>query len=375
MRAPMHSGFPTIDDALGGLITGDNVVWFGDDVDLYRTLAGGFVAAARTADQRVLHVDLGSGEWFDGADTTRLDARPSGALGRGPALADELERRAADESFDCLVVDHLDRALRRWGADGVLAFFSRVCPSMLQAGITAYWSVGSAVGKPVVEGIRQITQCLLDVRDHRLQVLKAEGRSDSLLGISYQLGVSDDGVVAVTASTAGGRLARGLAAVRREFGLTQAELAEAAGVTASAISQAESGARGLALDTVVNLADRLGISVDRLVNGGAGRTYHLARHDRSRRVAGDSVVALAADATLGMRTYLVDLGPHETLEPPVVHRGVQTVAAIRGLVQVDVGGDRPVLRRGDALVVERAAIARWRNLRAEPASVFWVLRD
>ena len=31
--------------------------------------------------------------------------------------------------------------------------------------------------------------------------------------------------------------------------------------------------------------------------------------------------------------------------------------------------------RGDALVVERGAIGSWRNLRAEPASVFWVLRD
>ena len=374
MRAPMHSGFPTVDEALGGLITGDNVVWLCDEVALYRTLATGFVRQAAAASQRVLHVDLGSGGWFADA-AERIDARAAGGLGRAPALADELERRAQDGGYDCLVVDHLDRAARRWGGDGVLAFFSRVCPSMLQAGVTAYWSLGPGLGRPVLDGVRQITQCLLDVRDHRLQVMKAEGRSDALLGISYQLTVDDDGEVTVTASTAGGRLARGLAAVRREFGLTQAELADAAGVTPSAISQAESGARGLALDTVVRLADHLGIAVDRLVNGGTDRTYHLARHDRSRRLSGDAVVALAADATLGLRTYLVDLGPLETVEPPVVHRGVQTVAAIRGLVQVDVGGDRPVLRRGDALTVERSTIGSWRNLRSEPASVFWVLRD
>jgi transcriptional regulator with XRE-family HTH domain len=204
--------------------------------------------------------------------------------------------------------------------------------------------------------------------------MKAEGRSDALLGISYHLQVAD-GVATATASTAGGRLARGLTAVRRELGLTQAELADAAGVTASAISQAESGTRGLSLDTVITIADRLNISVDRLVNAGPVRDYHLARHDRSRRIANDRVVALASDTTVGMRTYLVDLAAHELVEPPVTHRGVQTVAAIRGLVQVDVGADRPVLRRGDVLVVEHTSIRTWRNLRAEPASVFWVLRD
>lgn len=373
VRAPVGSGFPTLDEALGGLITGDNVVWSCEDDGTYRSLADGFVGAARADGRRIVHVDLGSGAWFP-ADVERIDGRASSRLGRPQPLADELDRVARDASVDCLVVDHLDRVARRWGPERTLAFFSHVCPNMLDAGITAYWAVGKGTGRAVLDGVRQITQCLLSVRDGRLQVLKAEGRNEALLGIAYHVTRTGDGVE-IVAPAAGGRLARGLVAVRRELGLTQAELATIAGVTPSAISQAESGARGLALDTVVSIADRLGISLDRLVNAGSDRSYHLARHDRSRRIASDRIAALAADTTVGMRTYLVDLGPHEAVEPPFEHQGVQTVAAMRGLVQVDLGTDRPVLRRGDALVFERVQVRAWRNLRAEPASVFWVLRD
>jgi transcriptional regulator with XRE-family HTH domain len=373
VRAPVGSGFPTLDAALGGLITGDNVVWSCDDDGTYRPFAEGFVAAASAEGRRIVHVDLGGGPWFP-ADVERIDARASSRLGRPQPLADELDRIARDATVDCLVVDHLDRVARRWGPERTLAFFSHVCPNMLDAGVTAYWAVGRSAGRAVLDGVRQITQCLLSVRDGRLQVLKAEGRGEALLGIAYHLTRTGDGVE-IAAPAAGGRLARGLAAVRRELGLTQAELATIAGVTPSAISQAESGTRGLALDTVVSIADRLGISVDRLVNAGGDRGYHLARHDRARRVGGDRIVALAPDATVGMRVYLVDLGAHETVEPPFEHPGVHTVVAMRGLVQVDLGGDRPVLRRGDSLVFDRVQVRAWRNLRAEPASVLWVLRD
>src|SRR5690606_1823099 len=127
---------------------------------------------------------------------------------------------------------------------GVAAFFARVCPSMLDAGVTAYWNIDPAIGRGFVDNVRKITQCLLDVRGGRLRVLKAEGRLDALQDISYRLQVTDGGIE-LDSPPAGGRLARGLAAVRAQHGLSQHELAVIAGVTPSAISQAESGTRGL----------------------------------------------------------------------------------------------------------------------------------
>lgn len=365
------TGFASIDEALGGLITGDNVVWQCYAPDLYASLAAGFVTSAGAGSCLAVsfgepRLPVAAGEW--------LDAGPRSPLARPVALADELERRVARDAPACLVIDRLDRVVKRWGPDAAGAFFARICPAMLLAGVTAYWGVGDALGRPFIDRVRQITQCLLDVRGGRLLVVKAEGRPDALQGISYQLHLEGD-AVSVTSTAAGGRLARGLIALRRELGLSQIELARIAEVTPSAISQAESGRRGLSVDTLVAMADRLDVSVDRILGVASTRTYRLARHDRARRMNPAGIVALATDVTVGMRSYLIELAPGETVEPPFDHRGVAWVGVLRGLVQVDLGDDRPVMRPGDSLLIEHAGVRSWRNLRREPAEAYWLVRD
>ena len=91
--------------------------------------------------------------------------------------------------------------------------------------------------------------------------------------------------------------------------------------------------------------------------------------------AGNVVVALVPDASIGTRVHLVELGAGAAQAPVVAHQGVEVVAVARCLVQVDLGDDRPVLRAGDALVVESTVVRSWRNLRREPARFFRILRD
>lgn len=369
----MGSGFSTVDAALGGLITGDNVVWICDDDDTYEVLCLGFKRGADAQGQRILYVSFGGLLDVAASNVETLDASATGTFSRPALLADELDRRVGATSPVCLMVDDLTRPMRRWGVDATVDFFSRVCPSMLQAGVTAYWSIGSSLGRPALESIRQITQCFVDVRGGRLRVIKAEGRAASQQAVSYRLAI-DDGEVVATIAPAGGRLARGLVALRQELGLTQQDLATVAGVTASAISQAESGTRGLSVDTLVRVSDHLAVPIDRLVNAAPALNYHLARHDRSRRV-GDDVIALVPDASIGARVYLVELGSLATQTPSIEHHGIEVIAAVRGLVQIDLGDDRPVLRPGDVLVLETAAVRSWRNLRRETAQFFRILRD
>lgn len=368
------TGFDGVDEALGGLITGDNVAWICDDPGLYRTLARGLSEHAPSTGRAGLVVDFEANGRFDLPGATRIDASPRSSCAGATALIDELERHVRAEPPPWLVVGDLGPAVRRWGPDTLFAFFERVCPAMLDAGVTAYWSIDASNGRGFVEHVRQITQCLLDVRQGRLRVVKAEGRPDDLQHISYRLEVDGDQVT-VLPGPAGGRLARGLLAVRDELGLSQHDLAVAAGITPSAISQAESGARGLSLDTVMTLTDRLGISMDRLLSTGSPRTYLLSRHDRARRSPNSAITALASDATVGMRVFLIDLAGGERSPTPVDHRGVSVIAPVRGLVQVELDDDRPVLRPGDVLVVETGSVRGWRNLRGSDARCYWILRD
>lgn len=374
---PTGTGFTSVDDALGGLITGDNVVWQCDDPVVYDALRFGFAAAAARDGQRVLHLSFsarpGPGPGTVSPTIERLDAGPGSAYSRPRVLTDELDRRFRDDRPDCVIVDDLAGPIRRWGSAVALDFFSRTCPAMLQAGVTAYWCVGSDFGRSSLDAVRQITQCYIEVRDERLRVIKAEGRAASQQGVSYRLHI-EGGDVAVTAAPTGGRLARGLASLRADFRLTQHDLATIGGVTASAISQAESGARGLSVDTLLRISDELDVPLDRLVNASPRPRYHLARHDRSRRVD-DDTVALVPDTSIGARVFLIELAPGASASPDHPHHGVEVIAMMAGLVQIDLGDDRPVLRAGDTIVVAESVVNSWRNLRREPARFFRILRD
>lgn len=367
------TGVAALDELLGGLIAGDNVVWVSERDETYAAIETAFVAAA-PAPTLVVAVSRTELRRAWPGTVEVIDASPGGRLARPGPLADELEHRFHDGRRWTILIDGLALLARRWGRDAALAFFVRSCPSMLQAGAITYWRIPRTLGAPFIDRVRQVTQCLLDVRDGRLRVVKAEGRPATVLDSVHHIAPEGGGPLTLSPNVAGGRLARGLAAARRDLGLTQAQLAAAAGVTPSAVSQAESGARGLSLDTLLTLSDRLGVSLDRLVSGTVSPGYQLARHDR--RVRTDSrVTPLADDPALGLRAYFVTLDANERGVPPFAHKGTELVAIASGLVQVDVGEDTPVLRAGDSLLATTAPLSGWRNLRADPASFYWIVRD
>jgi transcriptional regulator with XRE-family HTH domain len=144
-------------------------------------------------------------------------------------------------------------------------------------------------------------------------------------------------------------------------------------VSASAISQAESGRRGLSIDTLLLLADNLGITMDELLSVTQPGGYVLARRERVGRHA--AVTPLLDDPKAGLRAYLVRLAGGESGRPPNAHKGAELILVAAGLVQLELGSDTPVLRSGDAALATTVPLSSWRNLTAEPAALFWIVRD
>ena len=93
------------------------------------------------------------------------------------------------------------------------------------------------------------------------------------------------------------------------------------------------------------------LQVDRLIGTGTTRSHRLARHDRSRRIADGQIVALAPDSAVGARAYLIELDGGQRVEAPFAHRGVATVAPLRGLVQVELDDTLP-----DSVFIEDAVV-------------------
>ncbi len=369
------TGCDDLDEAIGGLIPGDNVVWVAEPSPWFHTVVNTFLQRGRNRHPTlVVAVDRHDldGPWPAGVEL--LDATSGSVWAGSQALADELDRRLAHVPGAHVVIDGFEALVRRWGSDRAMAFFARTCPSMLQYGTITTWRTSRQVGANLLERMRQITQCFFEVRGEHLHLLKAEGRPGGVAGAAYQIHTQADRVV-LTLLPTHGRLAQGLTALRRDLGLTKAQLAAVAGVTPSAISQAESTARGLSLDTLLTLSDRLGVSLDRVVGAKPDPGYRLARFDRHRPVVAEGVVALADDPELGVRAWFITLQPHQEMSVPVVHKGPELVAVARGLVQVHVGEDTPVLRAGDTLLATTASMSRWRNLRPDPAAFYWIVRD
>ena len=381
MAAPMgserlRSGVADLDELLGGLILGDNIVWVVDTSDVVRPLEDALLAEAVRRGQPCLYVTASTApdRLRDRLhpEVTVLDARARGPLGDPAVLEMAIMEGARGGPPGCVVVDSLDRLARRWGADRAVGFFSRVCPQLFDLGALAYWRAPrKELGSTFLERITRVTQCVLEIADGHLRVIKAEGRSALVQGRLLRLQVTD-GEIGLSDERALGRLARGLERLRQERNLTQSDLARVLEVSPSAISQAEGGRRGLSLDTVILLSERLGVSVDDLLFTAPESGYLLARRPRTSTPA---TCPLFDDPKAGLRAYLIRLAPGESSAPDILHKGPELVLVASGLVQVTIGSDTPVMRAGDAVLARRVAVSGWRNLTGDPAMLFWVLAD
>ena len=366
-----------VDDVLGGLIPGDNVVWASDDPALFDVVESGLLGEAVTRDLGCIYV---TGSRPPNQLTrklprgvTVLDARARGRFSDPAAVEHTLVAAASESTPLCVVFDGLDVFARRWGDAKTAAFFSRMCPRLFDLDAIAYWRAPRpAVSRGVMERVTGVTQCVVELMRGRLRVVKAEGRPAAVQGRIARAQVVNGDLV-VEAERAVGRLARGLERVREERQLSQTDLARLADVSPSAISQAEAGRRGLSLDTLLLLAERLGATIDDLLAPSPPAGYVLARRERTGRHA--PLTPLLDDPKTGLRAFLIRVAPGASGQPPHTHKGVELILVAAGLVQLEVGRDTPVLRGGDAALVTTVPLSSWRNLTADPAVLFWILRD
>lgn len=362
------SGLPSLDQLLDGLLVGDNVVWVGDRDHLHTAIEKAFLESSDVPRAVVVLGDQDAEGLPEGVDL--IDARP-GKPDADPGRLEQTIIAYGSKPGARIVFRDLDNLVRRLGTEPALGFFTRTCPRLFDLGAIAYWRASRDGSGRILGGLQQVTQCVLDHTGGRLRVLKAEGRP-GVAGRIYDIEVDGTGPVFHEVKTLS-RLAEGLRRLRTARGMTQAEIAGMAGVSQSAIAQTESGHRGLNLETLLNLGEALGVSLDEILDYQPKQGYVLARRDRIPARRG--VVSLLDDPTAGLRASLVTLGPGETGAPATVHKGAELVIVGSGVVQIELNEQTPVLRAGDALMVTHDAINGWRNLLPEPARLFWIVRD
>jgi transcriptional regulator with XRE-family HTH domain len=368
----VSSGLDALDVVLGGLYWGDNVVWQLDSAPIepfYRAIAG-LSAAFETR----MFISLGSPvEAFGVPGLAVLDAGPGSALAQPADLLREIHRLCHPRGRRLLLFDSLDNMVRAWGASSTRGFFARCCPLLLEVGAIAYWSMSTRETPATVKDtVEAVTQCVLRVDERSVRVAKAEGRKEGVKGTVLHWH-EEDGQPAVVPAELVGRVAASLRAVRRARELSQHDLADLAGVTASAISQAERAERGLSLATLVRLSSALGVTIDDLLHGEDPDVYRIGRRTEDPQRGFERTITLLGDATSDLRIDLVHLDAREASAPTDKQTGRGIVAVASGLVQVQVAGQTPAVRHGEVLVADSERVEGWRNLGQSEAVLFWIV--
>jgi transcriptional regulator with XRE-family HTH domain len=373
------TGVAELDRALDGLYWGDNVVWVWEGSGLSaQGLFYDAIAQRREDFGRTGYVVASS----DPAKVTArwpwmeiLDARAGTPISSPRRLLEATRQFCAPARRPLLLFDSLEPLASRWGLAPAGDFFGRCCPMLLDLGAIAYWSVpGASHYRPLHREIEQVTQCIIVVGEGRLRISKAEGRPPGAQGQLFRYSVHH-GTLQLQPAQAVARVGAALRAYRLRRELSQSDLARLAGVSPSAISQVERGERGLSLETLFTLAERLHITLDELLGGEVTPDYRIGRRHGVTDEPAGSVLPLLDDAEAGMRAYLVSLPRSATIQAPFPHKGTELVGVVSGLVQVLLGSGRPVLRRGETLLASRRGIDGWRNMGDSDAQCLWVLRD
>ncbi len=356
---PASSGIAGLDPALGGgFLWGDNVIWRCTDAEVLARIYGAIGPPSRDAGYALLTVEGG-----------RL-AQGGGRTDGPDALLSDLERTVPERSPAVVLFEPFAAMAQRWGTAEAAGFYERCCPALLDMGAVAYWAMGPGE-EPFATLTDEMAQCIVEIDGDVLRITKAEGRQPARAGTVLRLAEAAGEIVAEPPAAAQ-LVAEALTRLRREHGLAQSELARLAGVSQSAVSQAERGQHSLSLDTVLRLAANLGTSLDELLGVRRdGRPTHLLGRHRLGSGPGARVIVDAPQ--LPSRVVVVEVAPHGTTRLGRAQAVLPaTVCVASGLVEARLASTAAVLRPGEAAVVPDGRVESLRNLSDEPAVAFVV---
>ena len=270
-------------------------------------------------------------------------------------------------------------------------FFTYACPRLYDLKTIAYWILEKeAHSSPFRANLKHVTQVAIDLSrsegSYTLQVLKAEGRALGAEAEAPQRYEPAGTKLRLVADSKREllRLGRIIRSARLRRGMSQAELGDVLGVTASTVSQAENGLIALSLTNLFGLARELELNLGPVLGGQElpkDAVSIMREKDRPRTQISGSKRKPVYVESLRDLDLAGDLEPVIVILPPGVtlnkhfslRKGVEFGLVLSGPVEVEVGGKSRVLQRGDSIYLEQDTPNAWTNLGLEEAQLLWVV--
>lgn len=426
-RMRISTGVTELDPLLGGLLIGDNVVWYDDAGSLAAVFSLNFIQASESQHKPFIYVS------FDRSPRNLIEKL--GPLAESPHLAildcfthgkgkgaDIFQKFYSDqENPGCRIIpvevphdpdvvmahfhqvrstaagdvrfvfESLTGMQELWtGEDQISRFYTHTCPRLYELNTIGYWIMEKdAHSKRLKASINQIAQVVIELSLKRgktsLSVLKAESREIDAVNTPHyywskglSITFSPDKQRAASQIDIGGRV-RDLRAKR---GLSQTELARLVGVTPSNISQVESNQIYPSLTALMKMAEILSIEVSSFFQGAA---------DDARQCVFQAADATAVnlpdmpkdcvfvkqltpmDLAAKTEAYLIEILPGKLLPSHFfIHKGEEFGYLLNGKLQLSFGTAKSTMRAGDVIHLTAEMPSQWQNPGSGTARLLWL---
>lgn len=426
-RHVVTSGVEQLDQMLGGLFIGDNVVWHDDVGSLADLFVKNFIEASRREKKPMIYVS------FDRSPKNLLDKLGELAgyeqliildcftCGRGGStdlfmrfyengmnnaacrlelmdepsnqskVGEKLYQLHAELSGDVrLVFESLTGMAELWGGEDALAeFYASACPHLYELDTIAYWVLEKDAHSPRLKArIGHIAQVVIDLSIRRgttyLSVLKADKRNPENHQKPFKYWVRDQGIDITDEKGGTGSLELGqrIKSLRFQKGLSQSEMARLVGVTPSTVSQVESNLIHPSLPALLKMAEVLGVEPADLFKSRAEADTPLITKTGGGvevKIPGVDPTALEANllTPLGFtgRTepYLLTVHPGRSLSSHFFHhKGEEIGYLLEGRLEFRMSGASHVLRPGDLVYLTTEEPNTWINPGSQAAVLLWL---
>jgi transcriptional regulator with XRE-family HTH domain/KaiC/GvpD/RAD55 family RecA-like ATPase len=426
-RLRVASGVGQLDQLLGGLYIGDNVVWHDDAGSLANVFCLNFIQASQAQNRPLIYVSFDRsprnlmdnlGLLAQSRFLTILDCFTYGKGNGSDVFLKFYEERESDWPCRIITIDEprkvnqvidvlydvhgtmqgdvrfvfetITGMQELWGGEeGILNFYSHSCPRLYELNTIAYWIMEKRAHSPRLRAqINQIAQVAIDLSVKRgttfITILKAEKRDLDTLSKPFNYWSKGLNITIDYERRTTGQIDLGmrLKELRIKRGLSQTELAELVGVTPSTISQVESNLIYPSLPALLKMAEVLSVEV---------RSFFQEKADLKNRIifpAADAVDVKLPDFPQGSihanlltpvdfepkaEPYLIEVLPNKNLPSHFfIHKGDEMGYLLSGKLQLKLEKAVYTVRTGDVIYLKSEMPTQWRNPGPGIARLLWI---
>ncbi len=288
------------------------------------------------------------------------------------------------------VFDSLTGMQDLWGDEiKTYKFFTYACPRLYDLNTVAYWILEKGAHTSSFKAnLEHVTQVAIDISNVNaqifLKIIKAEGRYSPNMLKPQRFDIWGEEIVFHNTADKdildlGGKIK----ALRLKKKMTQYELANKINATASYISQVERNIISPSIDAIMLLSNELQVepgyffSLDRI--GNYSNICHRSQHhpialDVIKWDAVKCYLLTTSQINHRMQPIIITIEPNSSFSGHFFnHKGDEFLFLLKGELELDIDGKIYTLREGDSIYIDSSMPAGWRNKGEIRAEAIWIL--